>query len=68
MQAELDQGNKYRLYKILDKLLEGKTSRNTKWVLHKKRNSQGEIIKYKAHLTRQGFIQLKGLYYNKTYA
>jgi hypothetical protein len=68
MQAELDQLNKYGVYKVLDKLLEGKTTVDTKWVLREKRDSQGEIIKYKARLTRRGFTQIKGLHYNKTYA
>jgi hypothetical protein len=68
MQAELDQLNKYGMYKILDELLEGKTTVDTKWVLREKCNSQGEIIKYKARLTRRGFTQIKGLHYNETYA
>jgi hypothetical protein len=36
--------------------------------LREKRNSQGEIIKYKARLTGRGFTQIKGLHYNETYA
>jgi hypothetical protein len=68
MQAELDQLNKYGVYKILDELPEGKTTVDTKWVLREKRDSQGEIIKYKARLTGRGFTQIKGLHYNETYA
>jgi hypothetical protein len=68
MQAELNQFNKYSVYKILVKLPEEKTTIDTKWVLCKKHNSQGKIIKYKAYLIRRRFTQIKGLHYNQTYA
>jgi hypothetical protein len=68
MQAELDQLNKYGIYKVLVGLPEGKTTVDTKRVVREKRDSQGEIVKYKASLTGRGFTQIEGLHYNKTYA
>ena len=41
---------------------------NTKWVLKIKKNSAGEIDKYKARLVSRGFTQIYGVDYYKTYA
>jgi hypothetical protein len=39
-----------------------------KWVLVKKQNKEGNIIKYKAHLMVCSFIQHSGLDYDKTFS
>ena len=39
-----------------------------KWVLHMKKNSAGEVEKYKARLVARGFTQIYGVDYNETYA
>ncbi len=40
---------------------------SNKWVLTKKHNKEGNIIKFKAHLVAHGFTQHPSLDYNKTY-
>ena len=39
-----------------------------KWVFVRKRNEKNEIIRYKARLVAQGFLQRPGIDYEETYA
>jgi hypothetical protein len=39
-----------------------------KWVLTKKRNKEGNVIKYKAQLVAHRFMQCPGLDYNETFS
>jgi hypothetical protein len=41
---------------------------SSKWVFKIKRNTAGEINKYKVQLVAQGFTQIYGINYYKTYA
>jgi hypothetical protein len=41
---------------------------SSKWVFKIKRNTAGEIDKYKVQLVAQGFTQIYGVNYYKTYA
>jgi len=39
-----------------------------KWVLTKKHNKEGNVIKYKARLVAYGFTQCLGFNYNETFS
>ena len=41
---------------------------SNKWVLTKKRDKEGNIVKYKACLVARGFTQHLGLDYNETFS
>jgi len=41
---------------------------DTKWVLKKKRDECGNLVKFKARLTAPGFTQIAGLDYDETFA
>jgi len=40
---------------------------SNKWVLTKKQDKEGNIVKYKAHLVARGFTQCPGLDYDETF-
>jgi hypothetical protein len=66
IKAELEQLQKYGVYGIVDEIPDGHKPVDTKWVLREKRDSKGEILKYKPRLTGRGFTQIIGLHYNET--
>ncbi|UYV82176.1 hypothetical protein LAZ67_21001267 [Cordylochernes scorpioides] len=39
-----------------------------KWVLHKKTNAEGQVVRYKARLVAKGFTQQKGIDYDEIYS
>ena len=41
---------------------------DTKWVLRKKRDENGNLVKYKARLTARGFTQIPGIDYDETFS
>jgi hypothetical protein len=49
-----EKGEKYGVYRILDKVPEGEKRVDTKWVLLIKRDQNGEIIKFKARKVARG--------------
>ena len=40
----------------------------SKWVFHVKKDTAGNIVRYKAHLVAQGFFQVSGVNYFDTFA
>ncbi|UYV65505.1 hypothetical protein LAZ67_3004542, partial [Cordylochernes scorpioides] len=39
-----------------------------RWVLHKKTNAEGQVVRYKARLVAKGFTQQKGIDYDEIYS
>ena len=67
MEKEIDAIERYDTW---EEMLAPETARfvDTKWVLKKKRNEKGELIKYKARLNARGFTQVPGLDFDETFA
>jgi len=40
---------------------------DTKWVLRKKRDEHGNLVKFKPRLTAHGFTQIPGIDYDETF-
>jgi hypothetical protein len=52
----------------LAELPKGRKAIGNKWVLKIKRDSEGNIARYKARLVIQGYLQVKGIDYTETFA
>ena len=55
------------IYKLVPRLWDRKVI-GSKWVLHRKIRPDREILKYKARIVAQGFTQVKGVDFDKTFA
>ena len=60
MQDELAQLRRYETWEEVDAPTSAQYI-DTKWVLRRKRDKHGKIVKYKAWLTARGFSQIQGL-------
>jgi len=67
IQAELAQLRVKGTWKLVEKPKNAVPISN-KWVLTKKWDKEGNIIKYKAHLVARGFTQRPGLNYDETFS
>src|SRR5437879_7400541 len=47
---------------------QGRTPVGNKWVLTKKYNKQGNLLKYKARLVAKGYSQMPGMDYHDTFS
>jgi len=52
----------------LVELPKGKKPINCKWIFKTKRDSQGNVKRYKAHLVTKGFTQTEGIDYKETFS
>ena len=50
------------------KLPKDRTQISCKWIFKKKRNQNGQVVKFKARLVARGFSQQKGIDFNETFA
>ncbi|GBE89144.1 hypothetical protein SCP_1501500 [Sparassis crispa] len=67
VQTELNQLQGMKTWELVEPPKDRKPVGN-KWVLVKKTNKEGEIIKYKARLVAKGYSQIPGMDYTETFA
>jgi Reverse transcriptase (RNA-dependent DNA polymerase) len=60
MYEELESLKAKGVYEEVDKLPPGRKAIDCKWVLHIKRNKEGQISRFKARLVAKGFTQAPG--------
>src|SRR6267154_1237001 len=65
--AELTQLNEMGTWELVDPPEDRKIIGN-KWVLVKKTNKEGEVVKYKARLVVKGYSQIPGMDYTNTFS
>ena len=67
MQVEMDAIEKNKTWVLTD-LPPGRKAISLKWVYKLKKNTEGEIVKYKARLLARGFVQKKGVDFEEVFA
>ena len=67
MQMEMDAVNENRTWELAD-LPRGHHAITLKWVFKPKRDEGGAIIKHKARLVAQGFLQHEGVDFDDAFA
>lgn len=67
MQVEMDAIEKNKTWVLTD-LPPGRKAISLKWVYKLKKNTDGEIVKYKARIVARGFVQKKGIDFEEVFA
>lgn len=67
MRCEIKQFNEKNTW-VETTLPNGRRAVTAKWVFRRKRDENGNIVKYKARLVARGFTQIHGVDYDETYA
>ncbi|XP_019231695.1 PREDICTED: uncharacterized protein LOC109212502 [Nicotiana attenuata] len=67
MKEELDQFEKNKVWELIPKPPNASIV-GTKWVYRNKLNERGQVVRNKAGLVAQGYLQQKGIDYEKTFA
>ena len=67
MEKEIASLEKYGTWEATTPPVDGRFV-DTKWVLRKKRDENGNLIKFKARLTARGFTQIPGIDYDETFS
>ena len=68
IQAELDSLKKRNVFGPIVRTPAGVKPVGYKWVFVRKRNERNEIVRFKARLVAQGFLQRPGIDYEETYS
>ena len=68
IEKELSSLNKHEVFGPIVRTPEGTKPVGYKWVFVRKRNDKNEIVRYKARLVAQGFLQRPGIDYEETYS
>ncbi|UYV61895.1 hypothetical protein LAZ67_1006998 [Cordylochernes scorpioides] len=66
IEEELESLRKHKVWELTE-LPKDSAPIACKWVLHKKTNVEGQVVRYKAPLVAKGFIQQKGIDYDEIY-
>jgi len=67
MEKEIASLEKYNTWEATAPPVNGRFV-DTKWVLRKKRDEHGHLVKFKARLTARGFTQIPGIDYDETFS
>jgi hypothetical protein len=67
IQSELDHLKQKGTWQLVEKQMDAVPISN-KWVLTKKQDKKGNVVKYKAWLVARGFTQQPGLDYDETFS
>lgn len=67
MRDELDSIHRNHTWDLV-KMPAGRAAINSGWVLKRKRDAKGNVIRYKARLVAKGYSQQKGIDYTETFA
>ncbi|UYV73787.1 hypothetical protein LAZ67_11000915 [Cordylochernes scorpioides] len=67
IEEELESLRKHRVWELTE-LPKHSAPIACKWVLHKKTNAEGQVVRYKARLVAKGFTQQKGIDYDEIYS
>ena len=67
MNEELDQIEKNQTWELVPRP-EGKNVIGTKWILKKKLDKNGKVIRNKARLVCKGYAQVEGIDYEETFS
>ena len=68
MHEELNNFEMNQVWTLVEKPVEKHNVIGTKWVFRNKQDEDGQVIRNKARLVAQGYIQVKGMDYGETYA
>ncbi|UYV61953.1 hypothetical protein LAZ67_1007155 [Cordylochernes scorpioides] len=67
IEEELESLRKHKVWELTE-LPKDSAPIACKWVLHKKTNAEGQVVRYKARLVAKGFTQQKGIDYDEIYS
>jgi hypothetical protein len=68
IEAKLASLSKREVFSVVMPTPHGIFPMKYKWVFIRKRNENGEVVRYKGRLVAQGFTQISGIDFNETYS
>jgi len=68
MHKEINNFERNKVWKLVEKPKDCRNVIGTKWILKNKQDEHGVIVRNKARLVAQGFSQIEGIDYGETYA
>jgi len=68
MHEELNNFERNKVWRLVEKPKECRNVIGTKWIFKNKQDENGIVVRNKARLVAQGFSQVEGIDYGETYA